>query len=446
MDREPGLSPYRETLSAAVVDAGRVLLGAPEDVDLAVRSVDPPSDATLGCLRLQVTVPGQPTFLLALQDAEGARGWVLGPHFRAEIPRTEGRPGDLPSLQPLLDALRRRLGAHAQRGGEAWQTLRTAWQTLRPFAEVEDSHFRWLEPSDLGARGMLRLGFRCNQDCSFCWQQRDWPEPPAEWFFRWLDEFAALDLEHLLVSGGEPTTWKRLPELVERAARQHGMRVVLQTNAVGLSSSRMLGRLTGAGLASVAISLHAADAGLSDEMTRAPGTFERTVQGIAACRQAGLPVALTCVVERRNLPSLPAHARFIVDRFVTPFGGAHGLSVGYAHPCASADRAAFAAACPSLDELRAPLSDGTLRLLEAGVSVTADGGCGFPACARPDAAHLLLGRRPQHLREEDSRSRLYGVACEACAIKDRCIGLRREYVEVHGEAGVRPFVEGPLAE
>ncbi len=443
--REAPLSPFVDPLREAVAAAARPLLGAPDAVGIAVSGVG--GDGPLGWLALTVSAPGQPAFRLRFADPGGEPAWAAGERFSVDASLPGGSAREHPGLRPLLRPLRRRLAGHADQGSDAWQALRDAWQALRPFAGVEDSHFRWIGPSGQGRRGMLRLGFRCNQDCSFCWQDRAWPEPPPERFFDWLEELATRELDHLFVSGGEPTTWRRLPELIERAARGHGMTVILQTNAIALASSRVLGRLMEAGLSSASISLHAGDAALSDAMTRAPGTFERTVAGIAACRHAGLPVHLTCVVERANLPGLAAHARAIVDRFVAPFPDAPRLSVAYAHPCLSADPEAFAAACPPLDDVRAPLAAATRILVDAGVSVTSVGGCGFPACALHDAPDLLVRLRPEDLRGEDSSSRRYGAACEGCAMKPWCIGLRREYVDVHGDAGLRPFaVLPPLPE
>ena len=122
-----------------------------------------------------------------------------------------------------------------------------------------------------------------------------------------------------------------------------------------------------------------------------------------------------------------------------PFPDSPPPSVAYAHPCLSVDEAAFAAACPPLDAVRGPLADATRILVEAGVPVTSVGGCGFPACALVDAPDLLVRLSPEDLRDDDTSSRRYGAACDDCAMKPWCIGLRREYLDVHGEAGLRPF-------
>lgn len=442
MPRRDELSPWVTLLEEGTLATARALLQAPEQIGLSVRRLGGPDERPLGELCLQVDVPGQPSFELTFRDPD-ERGGLQDDPVRADVRVLGSSLSHQPGLAPVVDALTRRVAAHASADTELWRAFRDGWQAWRPFTGVPDTHFRWVGRSQHGRRGMLRLGFLCNQDCSFCWQKRDWPEPPPEQFFTWVDEFASMGLDHLFVSGGEPTTWKRLPELIERAAKTHGMRVLLQTNAIALSSTRYRERLLEAGLAVASVSLHAADAAVSDGMTRAPGTFERTVQGIAACRQAGLPVNLTCVVERTNLPGLEDHARMIIDRFVTPFPDRVSLSVAYAHPCASADEDLFAQSLPRLDEVRAPLAQATRLLVDAGVTVTSIGGCGFPACALRDASDLLLALNPADLFHLDQEGRRYGAACSECSMKPHCIGLRAEYIRVHGEAGIEPFAELP---
>ncbi|MBK8593584.1 MAG: hypothetical protein IPN77_31635, partial [Sandaracinaceae bacterium] len=76
---------------------------------------------------------------------------------------------------------------------------------------------------------MRRLGFRCSQDfCTFCWQGRDWPSPQEELYWTWLDGIGTIGVDMLTITGSP--LFRRLPELVERAHRIHGLRVSMQTN------------------------------------------------------------------------------------------------------------------------------------------------------------------------------------------------------------------------
>ena len=64
----------------------------------------------------------------------------------------------------------------------------THWyKNLKSYLGLDDDYYRRIFFGVVGGSANLRLGFRCNQDCGFCWQSRKWPEPPAEMYGIWLD-------------------------------------------------------------------------------------------------------------------------------------------------------------------------------------------------------------------------------------------------------------------
>lgn len=306
---------------------------------------------------------------------------------------------------------------------------------LNDFANVHDRTFRWVGEYDGVTQGMLRLGFRCNQDCAFCWQGRTWAEPPAEFYEVWLRQMVAAGLERIAISGGEPTLHRDLTRLVGIAS-SGGAVVSLQTNAILLGRRDLAANLRAAGLAEASVSLHAGEAELSDRMTRAPGTFVRTKAGIEAALAAGLGVNLTCVVERDNVHALARHAQFIVESF-----GQHAdrLSVAYAHPAEYYDQDHWAEALVPLDVSGPAVGEAVTALRRAGIVVNTQGGCGFPTCALRDFPEALQSLAPERLPAGEVASRMYAEECADCALRPGCVGLRRVYFDKFGGRGVRPF-------
>ena len=82
-------------------------------------------------------------------------------------------------------------------------------------------------------------------------------------------------LSIVTICGGEPTLWRRLPELLQRATGTHQLAVHMNTNAIKLRNRDFAQSLRAAGLTSIMVSLHATDPVLSDTMTRSPGTHGR---------------------------------------------------------------------------------------------------------------------------------------------------------------------------
>ena len=344
------------------------------------------------------------------------------------------------------------LGAVVARLGRAFQArearlsepLCQALEAARRFTDVEDRMFRQLTPGPGGMTATLRLGFGCNQDCTFCWQSRRWPEPPPEMFARWLEELSAAAAVRLSVTGGEPTLHRALPTLVARAT-ELGLPVTLETNALRFRRPAFARALRDAGLRTLFVSLHSADAAVSDAMTRAPGTHTGTVAGIAGALDAGYQVILNCVVERINLSGLEAHARFVVESFLRDRDDTGGRveRVTYSHPCASYDLDAWAAAVAPLDEVGPHLSRAAALLAEAGVPVDVMGTCGFVPCVLHGAEHLIRGLGRDEVDEATREGRMFVAACDGCGARPHCLGLRREYVTNLGDRGVVPFASDP---
>lgn len=431
-----GLTPWVVTQRAPLVAVARRILDLKAHIPIV--SLPPHNDGTKAVV-LRIDLPNGVSPEVSLQD-DGAGG------LRLHFPRPPGAPDPLvdPTLRPNLVALlrlfRRRQRAH---GPDDAQELWAAVDALGPLFELDDRYYRRVVPGVHGLSANLRLGFRCNQDCHFCWQGRRWPGPPETLHEQWLDELGELGVKRLVLTGGEPTLYRGLGALLRRARERYGMLTMLQTNAVLLSRRSALDRLVSAGVDRLFVSLHAADPDISDGMTRAPGTWTKTVAGVEAALGAGLRVGLSVVVERANRADLPAHARMVRDRFVTPFPDNPVESVTYSRPQTYFDPAMHRASIEALDVLGPPLREAVAVLSAAGVVVDlTTGSCAIPACVlREYPEHITLP--PVHMWAATDRARARGHAgpepCQGCALAGRCGGPGPGYVAVHGTRGLRPF-------
>ena len=94
-----------------------------------------------------------------------------------------------------------------------------------------------------------------------------------------------------------------LPELA-RYATQRGMRAVISTNGT-LIDKETATRLKEIGLSYVGVSLDGLEK-THDRFRGAKGAFERAVEGIRNCRDAGIKVGLRFTVNRHNVADVPA--------------------------------------------------------------------------------------------------------------------------------------------
>ncbi len=440
-DEFPPLTPYVATLCSDTDVALRDLLGVPASVPISRASK---GDETGWPLHV-VIGEGDDRLELDVFDVPGT-GWFGGAHFSASYRKfRDGRdPFSVPGIGGLLKQLRARLVAvDAEISGDVvsprWVRVRDALATERRFNGVRDDMLREVSPRE----ALVRLGFRCNQRCDFCWQNRDWPEPPADMYRTWIREIAARGIKRITFSGGEPTLHRDLVELV-RMSRDLGMAVTLQSNCIRMAKPGFAAELAAAGVDKIFASYHSHVPEISDEMTRAPRTHGRTVLGIAACIDAGIFVEINAVIERRNVAQLEGYAAHVLSSFAQRGSSERpGFAVHLSHPCAGYEGEPWEHNMMPLDEVQPHLVGALRQFVDAGVMVAAVGTCGFPPCLVAEVPEVLRALDRSIQAEGDVSGRSFVPECEACAFRGECLGVRHEYMERFGARGIRAFAVAP---
>jgi hypothetical protein len=401
---------------------------------------------------LPVDLPAFDLTLLAVAAARGSVDLVLGksaPIARLRLTAAAGADdaavqvaiiaihSDAQRFQRQLQTMARRLGAAIT--AEKWQrAMRSARQLADIPSDVPLAFYRQLVPG-VGDQGLVRTGFLCNQNCGICWQDRDWGRFDAEQVLTWIEDLRAAGARGLIISGGEPTLDRRLEDYVRRARELGFEAVTLETNAIQFAKPGLAERLRDAGVTSCFVSLHSGDAATSDRITRAPGTFTRTVAGIRALLAAGVPVRLNCVMTREGIDHLEHVPTFVHETFGRD-PNLQGLMLS--QPTDPYDRALLPQILPEPARLRAVLRTVIDRAFALGITVSGlDGPCGPPLCAfGADPRITALAPIPEQL---DGRT--YLAACAACAVRGACFGVRVADVELYGDACAQPLAARPAA-
>src|SRR5262249_28696518 len=135
------------------------------------------------------------------------------------------------------------------------------------------------EVENLG-RSLIRINGHCNMSCAFCFIDRTVPDFETEGLKRSIEAMAKQNLDHIVLSGGEPTLHPDLPALVAHA-RALGFRTIeMQSNGVKAADMAYARTLADAGLNKVTVSLHSIDPDHSDKITRLPQAFGKTIKAM----------------------------------------------------------------------------------------------------------------------------------------------------------------------
>ncbi|MCP4381858.1 MAG: radical SAM protein [Hyphomicrobiales bacterium] len=168
----------------------------------------------------------------------------------------------------------------------------------------------------------LNLTRRCNLNCAHCYldagtrESDDTGELTTTEVKDLINDIAAISNEIMVVfTGGEPLLRADLAELVAHASGL-GLMAVIGTNGMGLNDRRVIA-LKQAGAQGVGISLDSLDASVHDAFRGLPGSWERVMAAIDACRRNDLRFQLHFSVTDDNaheLDDMIAYARE-VDAF-----------------------------------------------------------------------------------------------------------------------------------
>ena len=135
---------------------------------------------------------------------------------------------------------------------------------------------------------------RCNLRCQHCYPTIHDTQLAFPVIAQLLDELHAMGVFSLSLSGGEPLLHPDLESIIA-LGRKKGFHLLLFTNGL-LITEQKARRLKALGIDQVNVSLDAADAEQHDRFRGANGAFEKSVQAVGYCLQAGLDTWITCTI------------------------------------------------------------------------------------------------------------------------------------------------------
>lgn len=306
-----------------------------------------------------------------------------------------------------------------------------------------------------GSRYEVHVGFACCYRCVFCpsaapgsHRRRARPDEVAAE----IERAARQGATSLNFSGGEPSIHPAIADLVGIAREQGFQHIGMITNGRGLSDPDALDLLCERGLTQVSLSIHSHTAGLEDRITGTPGSFEHKMRALAnlvTARRAGRLAdgfAVKTVLHRKIVDTLDELVVFFADR------GAREIGFNFIRPDHRARNKTWV---PSLAQTTPRLRQVVMRNeSELGVNL---GFLDVPWCklpwevlSVPRLRRRYMGRNdergisiflsekepaPKRIVWKDERAdvmKTHPPGCGSCAVRDRCEGVWRGYLDVYG--------------
>lgn len=152
---------------------------------------------------------------------------------------------------------------------------------------------------------VIEITAKCNLRCKHCYSREITKMTPF-WTKAKLnsviDELGDMNVELMIISGGEPLIEFSLLEEALMAAGANDINVILTTNGL-LLTPPILERLKSCGLRNIQISLDGSHKNIHEE-GRGADTFYKTIEAIKMCLAEGLNVSVMTVPSKRYIEDL----------------------------------------------------------------------------------------------------------------------------------------------
>jgi len=179
----------------------------------------------------------------------------------------------------------------------------------RPQQLTRNTGFESVRPRDFDVRPLViwEMTQACDLNCAHCRANARPQRHPLELStaeaFHLIEQVAEMRVPLFVLTGGDPLKRPDLMPIVQYACRR-GVRTSLTPSATPLLVRDAIFKLRENGLMRLALSLDGSTVTLHDTFRGLAGSYQRTLDAVSWCHEAGLPVQINTTVSRWNLADL----------------------------------------------------------------------------------------------------------------------------------------------
>lgn len=290
----------------------------------------------------------------------------------------------------------------------------------------------------------------CNNNCRFC-ITGDLKTRKYLSTSEIMDRLDNLDIDensYITLIGGEATIRPDIIKLMSYISKKGGKPCLL-SNGRRFAQYDFASEILKAGLREVRISIYGHNAKLHDWLTRVPGSFDQTLQGVKNLVNLKEKYNLPLHIELKTLVCKPtaSHLSKIINLFCKKISspdvgiGIYGMALR-------------GNALKNINDVGIRLSEAkeyikealdlaisfkqNIRLTDIPLCILGDLKY-LPCCPRASFSELQITEHKKRLQLEPNHERVKGLSCKYCKINNVCPGIWIYYAKIYGTEELVPF-------
>jgi len=162
--------------------------------------------------------------------------------------------------------------------------------------------------------GYLQVTRECSQECIFCSNPPNDFKMTIDEGFKSIDDFYSRKYSDIIFTGGEPTLFGHLKELINYAVEKRiNPRII--TNGQKISDEDYLKSLVDIGLKHVHISLHSYKSDVQSFLTKKKDSLENIDKALINCRKFNITADINTVINRYNSDHLDDTVKWVCQKY-----------------------------------------------------------------------------------------------------------------------------------
>lgn len=162
--------------------------------------------------------------------------------------------------------------------------------------------------------GYIQITRVCNQECLFCSNPSTGKIIDFDEAKKTVDDYIDLGYRGIIWTGGEPTLYPRLAELINYA-KERGIHSRIITNGQRLSDFKYFKKLVDAGLEHMNVSLFSHKSKIQNFLAQKDDSYKHIIKALDNAGKLGITTHINTVINKYNSDHLSDIVKFVVEKY-----------------------------------------------------------------------------------------------------------------------------------